>query len=171
MDGRACSMDGGPHPWIYPQVAFSIFKTPQAFISSLSVDLLPFFNIIGPPHPWIFHPIRGLSTSNRIDEYVQRSMDGDYPRVACNRIYVTPTTAIRNTHSVGITMLLWVCGSVAAALSYTLNSVSQLQDTFLVGIDYQYQEMAEGFTTFVPLTFQISTQACEAHMRPAQIHF
>ena len=35
--------------------------------------------------PWIFHPIRGLSTSNRIDEYLQRSMDGNYPRVACNR--------------------------------------------------------------------------------------
>ena len=70
----------GPHPWIYPQVAFSIFKNPQAFISSLSVALVPSFHIIGPPHPWIFHPIRGLSTSNRIDEYVQRSMDGDYPR-------------------------------------------------------------------------------------------
>ena len=63
------------------QVAFSIFKNPQAFIS---VALVPSFHFIGPPHPWIFHPIRGLSTSNRIEEYVQRSMDGDYPRVACN---------------------------------------------------------------------------------------
>ena len=42
------------------------------------------FHIIGSPHSWIFHPIRGLSTSNRIDEYVQRFMDRDYPRVACN---------------------------------------------------------------------------------------
>ena len=69
---------------IYQQFAFSIFMTSQAFISSLLVALLPFFNIIGPPHPWIFHPIRGLSTSNGIDEYVQRFMDGDYLRVACN---------------------------------------------------------------------------------------
>ena len=57
---------------------------PQAFISSLSVALVPSFHIIGPLHPWIIHPIRGLSTRNRIDEYMQRSMDGDYPWVACN---------------------------------------------------------------------------------------
>ena len=76
----------GPYPWIYPQVAFSIFKTPQAFISLLSVALVPFINTIGPPHLWIFHLIRGLSTNNRIDEYMQRSMDGDYPRVTCNTL-------------------------------------------------------------------------------------
>ena len=64
-----------PHPWIYPKVAFSKFKNPQAFISSRSVALTSSFHIIGPPHPWIFHPTRGL---------LQRSMDGDYPRVACN---------------------------------------------------------------------------------------
>lgn len=29
-------------------------------------------------------------------------------------IFVTPTTVIHYTHSVGITMLLWVCGSIAA---------------------------------------------------------
>ena len=54
--------------------------------SSLSVALLPSFHIMGPPHPWIFNPIRGSSTNNRIDEYAQRSMDGDYSRAACNRV-------------------------------------------------------------------------------------
>lgn len=46
-------------------------KNPQAFISSLSVALVPFFNVIGPPHPWIFHPIRGISKSYVIEQYVQ----------------------------------------------------------------------------------------------------
>ena len=68
-------MEWGPHPWIYPQDVFNIFKNPQTFILSFSVALVPFFNIIGLPYLWIFHPIRGLSTSSKIDEYVQRSMD------------------------------------------------------------------------------------------------
>ena len=59
-------------------------QNPQAFSSFFSVALVPSFHIIGSRHPWIFHPIRELCTSNRIDECVQRSMDGDYPRVACN---------------------------------------------------------------------------------------
>ena len=73
-------MDGDP---IHGPIL--IFKNSEAFISFLSVAFLPLFNIVGPPHPWIFHPIYRLSTSNRTDEYVQRPMDGDYPRVACNR--------------------------------------------------------------------------------------
>ena len=55
MDGDCASLHPitGPHPWIYSQVAFSIFKSPQAFISSPH----PLFHDIGPPEPWIFHPI------------------------------------------------------------------------------------------------------------------
>lgn len=40
-----------------------------------------------PPQQWLFHPIRGLfstSMTDRIYEYVKRSMDGDYLRIACN---------------------------------------------------------------------------------------
>ena len=46
----------------------------------LSVALGPFFNTIGPPHSWIFLH----ETGNRIHQWPQTSMDGDYPRVACN---------------------------------------------------------------------------------------
>ena len=64
-----------------------LFKSLQAFISSLSVAPRPLFPCYWPT------PTRGFftlfvdippSTSNRIDEYVQRSMNRDYPRVACN---------------------------------------------------------------------------------------
>ena len=83
MDGGARSMDRDPihgsMAIFYPRVACSIFKSPQAFISSLSVAPHPLFPCYWPTHPWIFQPIRGFSstsTSNRIDEYVQRSIDG-----------------------------------------------------------------------------------------------
>lgn len=79
MDEKACSMDGDP---IRPQVAFSIFKTPQAFYFIPSSSPRPLFNAI-PLHPWIFHPIH-RSTSNTIDDYVSRPMNGDYPLVVCN---------------------------------------------------------------------------------------
>ena len=69
------SMDGD-----YRRVACNIFKSSQTFISSLSVAPRPFFPYYWPiSHPWICSPIRrffSTSTSNRIDEYVQRSMDG-----------------------------------------------------------------------------------------------
>ena len=42
------------------------------------------------PYPWIFLH----ETSNRIDEYVQRSMDGDYRRVTCNMY--TPLSPVTN---------------------------------------------------------------------------
>ena len=69
--------EGMFHVWGHlPTSRVQHIQNPQVFISSLSVTLVPSSHIIGPPHPWIFHPIRGLSTSNRMDEYVQRSMNG-----------------------------------------------------------------------------------------------
>ena len=74
--------------WSPPPVHGSIHKSRSAYskipkrLFHPFQALVPSFHIIGPPHPWIFHPIRGLSTSNRIDEYVQRSMDGDYPHTS-----------------------------------------------------------------------------------------
>ena len=94
------SINGDP---IHGTIHGNISKSLQTFISSLLVATrLPFFHAIDPPHHWIFHPIRGFffkSTSNRIKEYVQRSMDGGYPQIAYNifssvgmsfRVYVPP---------------------------------------------------------------------------------
>ena len=54
----------GPHP---PRVACNIFKSPQAFISSLSVAPRPLFPCsIDPPHPWIFRSIRGFPPHPRV---------------------------------------------------------------------------------------------------------
>ena len=81
----------GPHPWIYPQVAFSIFKNPQAFISSLSVALFPSFHTIGPPHPWIFTLFVG------------------YPRVTvCAKIHGWGLSTSRVQHLSGMSSSPWV---------------------------------------------------------------
>lgn len=61
-------MDGDPIHGFYPHVAFNIIKTPQAFISSLQVALVPLFNIICPHHPWIFCPTRGFSSTGWLTE-------------------------------------------------------------------------------------------------------
>ena len=54
----------------------------------LSVYFITLCSPLSPIFMLLAHPTRGFfstSTSNRIDEYVQRSMDGDYPRAACNK--------------------------------------------------------------------------------------
>ena len=69
--------DPSSRPWIYPQVAFNIFKNLQAFISFLSVALVPFFNIVDSTYRWIFSLTGSMSMC-------KDPTDGDYPRVACN---------------------------------------------------------------------------------------
>ena len=71
-------------PWIYPRVACNI-----SYSKSLSDYFIPFSSSPSPLSMLLPTPTRGFftlfvdippSTSNMIDEYVQRSVDRDYPQ-------------------------------------------------------------------------------------------
>lgn len=68
----------------------SIQEPPSVCFIPLSSPPLPSPPLLVPPHSiLVAHPTCGFfftSTSNRIDEYVQRFMDGGNPLVACNRV-------------------------------------------------------------------------------------